>query len=261
MTLDIEKLRDVFCRSLCANVELHPTQGSERILIETPFTFDDGDVYSLYAEPLPGGGVRLTDCGHTLMQLSYSLDVDNLRGDGNRARLFQRLLAEGGVTDHEGQLVMDSALDDLGTSLFRFGQTVTRIHDITFLSRVRAESTFYDLLKDALVRLVPGDKIEQDYMVPGFPEAPQYPIDYRLDGKTEQVFVFGIPNKDKAQLATIILQHWTQAQIKFGSLLVFAKQEDIPRPVLARLSNVGGEMVSSLDATEDLERKVKKRAA
>ncbi len=261
MNLDVDKLREAFSRSMCASVDLHERPGEDRVLIETPFTFDDGDAYALYAEPLPSGGVRLTDCGHTLMHLSYSLDVDNLRGEGNRARLFQKVLAEGGVADVDGELVVESSLDDLGNNLFRFGQTITRIHDITFLKRLRAESTFYDVLKDAMMRLVPPEKLRENYVVPGFPDASQYPIDYRIDAKDEQVFVFGIPNKDKAQLSTIILQHWTQAQVKFGSLLVFANQEDIPRPVLARLSNVGGEMVSSLDATEDLERKVKKRAA
>jgi len=48
-------------------------------------------------------------------------------------------------------------------------------------------------------------------------------------------------------------------KLAFDSLLVFEDQTAIPRRDLARLSNVGGEQVSSLAANDDLTRKVKLR--
>jgi hypothetical protein len=62
-------------------------------------------------------------------------------------------------------------------------------------------------------------------------------------------------------LVTIILEHWLRASVEFDSLLIFADQQEIPRKDLARLSNVGGEMVASLDAREDIQRKILKLAA
>ena len=44
-------------------------------------------------------------------------------------------------------------------------------------------------------------------------------------------------------------------------MLVFENQVDIPRPDLARLSNVGGDMISSLNAEDDFRRKLLKRVA
>ena len=44
-------------------------------------------------------------------------------------------------------------------------------------------------------------------------------------------------------------------------ILVFSDQSEIPRLDLARLSDVGGEMISSLESTADLERKLMKRVA
>ena len=39
-----------------------------------------------------------------------------------------------------------------------------------------------------------------------FPNAEAYPIDYRMEGKSGgQVFLYGVPNRDKARLTTIIL--------------------------------------------------------
>ncbi|MGV9012217.1 MAG: hypothetical protein ACOH13_06445 [Flavobacteriales bacterium] len=44
-------------------------------------------------------------------------------------------------------------------------------------------------------------------------------------------------------------------------MLIFADQDDLPRPLLARLSNVGGEQIASLDARDDLERKILRKVA
>ena len=45
----------------------------------------------------------------------------------------------------------------------------------------------------------------------------------------------------------------------FDSILVFSNQAEIPQMDLARLSDVGGDMVSSLASREDLRRKVERR--
>ena len=47
--------------------------------------------------------------------------------------------------------------------------------------------------------------------------------------------------------------------LDFDSILVFSDQAEIPRMDLARLSDVGGDMVSSLASSEDLRRKVERR--
>ena len=47
----------------------------------------------------------------------------------------------------------------------------------------------------------------------------------------------------------------------FESIIVFENQVEIPRMDLARLSDVGGEMISSLDASDDFSRKLLRRVA
>ena len=58
-----------------------------------------------------------------------------------------------------------------------------------------------------------------------------------------------------------MLSYFHRCALPFTSILVFENQEEIPRLDLARLSNVGGEMVASLEAGEDLARKVNMRVA
>ena len=132
--------------------------------------------------------------------------------------------------------------------------------DLTFLNRARVASTFYEDLKERLYGLVAPERIQPEYVLTGETDAASYPIDYRIEGKRAPLFMFGIAGRDKARLVTIVLEHWLRAKVDFDSLLIFQDQQEIPRRDLARLSNVGGEMVASLDASEDFQRKLIKLA-
>jgi hypothetical protein len=258
MSFDVNLLKDQLCKTLCGEVQIRTTQkGYLQIL--TPFTFTDGDAFQLYIQEKPGGGVRLTDFGHTLMHLSYENDLGKLR-DGARGKLFDQVLAAAGMREENGQLLFDASLEGLGGGILQFGQGLTRIYDLTFLNRARVASTFYDDLKERLYGLVDPEKIQPDYILTGEADAESYSIDFRVEAKRAPLFVFGVAGRDKARLVTIVLEHWLRAKVEFDSLLIFQDQQEIPRRDLARLSNVGGEMVASLDASEDFQRKIIKLA-
>ena len=83
-------------------------------------------------------------------------------------------------------------------------------------------------------------------------------MDFMLQGKNDMpLFLYGIHNQDKVRLTTMMLTHFHRHGIKFESLLVFADQTEIPRLVFARLSDTGGEMVSTLASQEALARKLR----
>ena len=65
----------------------------------------------------------------------------------------------------------------------------------------------------------------------------------------------------KARLTTIMLSHFHRHNLRFESMLVFEDQSEIPRLDLARLSDVGGDMISSLESSADLGRKLLQRIA
>jgi Domain of unknown function DUF1828 len=259
MSFDLPLLEERLCKTLCGQVKVRKTrQGLLQVV--TPFAFTDGDRFQLYVEETSAGGVRLTDFGHTLMHLSYENDLSKFR-EGTRGKLFDHVIATSGIREEAGKLVLDSSLDQLGTNLLQFGQALTRVYDLTFLNRARVASTFYEDLQEMLYKLVAPEKIQRDFRVPDQTDSDSYPIDYRIEGKRAPIFMFGIASRDKARLVTIILEHWLRANIDFDSLLIFQEQQEIPRGDLARLSNVGGEMVASLDASDDFRRKILRKAA
>ncbi|MCG5052499.1 MAG: hypothetical protein KA712_06030 [Myxococcales bacterium] len=140
---------------------------------------------------------------------------------------------------------------------------MTRIHDLSFLTRTRVSSTFYEDLEHKVRALVSPQNMIRDFVIPGMPHAENYKIDFKLESRDPEtpLFLFGIPNNEKAKLTALIIEHWLRANVSFDSLLVFADQTKVSRQDVARLSNVGGEMVSSLDAVDDLKRKLLKRVA
>ena len=175
--------------------------------------------------------------------------------------LCERIIAESGIHEENGVFSVDTSVDWLPEAIFRFGQALTRVYDLTLLSRSNVGSTFYDDLADCLSALVDEAKMQRDYQ-PEVPNADVYPVDYRIEGKSGiPLFLYGVPNRDKARLTTIMLGYFHRHGLPFESIIVFEDQAEIPRVDLARLSDVGGDMISSLESTEDLHRKLLMRIA
>jgi hypothetical protein len=244
---------------MCAEVKIR-TKNSKLLAIDTPFFFADGDPYQIYIKEMPGGVIRLTDMGHTMMHLSYENDIDKFR-EGTRGNIFNQIKAETFIEEDNGEFFIDTPLDNLGFNIFRLGQALTKINDLTFLNRARAESTFYEDLQEQLKKIVGEDKIVKDYYYSDMENARDYPIDFKIEGKYAPLFLFGIPNKDKARLTTIILERLLRAKADFESILIFSDQGSMPRQDLARLSNAGGEMIASLDAESDFSRKLLRKVS
>ena len=260
MALDLVQLEKLLCERLCAEVRIHRRE-DDMLMMESPFAFPDGDHFPIYLSETVGGGVRLSDRGHTLMHASYEHDVD-LFYEGARASLREQIVRESGIDEEEGIFSIETPPDQVAGALFKLGQALTKIHELTFLSRERVTSTFYEDLHELVFTILDKEVVESDYIPPEVPNANHYPVDYRFEGKDgRSVFLYGIPGRDKARLTTIMLSHFLLHHVPFESVIVFADQQEIPRLDLARLTNVAGTAVASLEAEDDLRRKIGRLAA
>lgn len=252
--MNYETIERAICSSLCADVKVTP-QGDGLLFVSTPFTFSDGDEYGIYLQPLPTGGLRITDMGNTLMHLSYEHDISKLR-EGARGKVLGQILTELNLEDDEGELFMDTPADKLGSGIFRFGQALTRVHDLNFLNRVRVESTFYEDLEDKLVEIVGQKRLVRDYVLPNIKEAKLYPVDYAVIDGLRPLLIFGVPSATKARLATIVLQQFHQHRVSFRSLVAYADMAALPRGDIARLTTAANDQISTLSETDALRWKV-----
>ena len=154
MDLDVEALRKRLCERLCADVQ-STTRPDGELMLRTHFEFpdgDDGDRFPIHVSEAEVGGIRLSDRGHTLMHISYDHNVDAFL-DGTRGQILERIVGEMGVERVGGAFCLDTSIETLPEAIFRFGQALTRVYDLTFLSRSRIKSTFYEDLADILKSL------------------------------------------------------------------------------------------------------------
>ena len=63
------------------------------------------------------------------MHLSYDNKVSKLR-EGTRGRVFRQILADAGLQEDDGEFYLNIPADRVGANIFRFGQAMTRIHDL-----------------------------------------------------------------------------------------------------------------------------------
>ena len=191
MTINPDALRNLLCERLCEDVRVD-ARPDGALMLRTHFEFPDGDRYPIHLTEAASGGLRLSDRGHTLMHISYEHDVDSFM-DGTRGMLLERIMGETGLSwdGNGGAFCLDTPPERLPEAIFTFGQALTRVYDLTLLSRTNVGSTFYDDLADLLFSLIDDAKIERDHQ-PHVPNAPAYPVDYRIEGKSGiPLFLYG----------------------------------------------------------------------
>ncbi len=75
MAFDRTLLEDTLCKRLCAKIRVHERDDGV-LMLDTPFTFPDGDHCPIYVTQAGSGKVTVSDRGHTLIHMSYEHDVD-----------------------------------------------------------------------------------------------------------------------------------------------------------------------------------------
>ncbi|MDZ7754782.1 DUF1828 domain-containing protein [Rhodohalobacter sp.] len=224
-------------------VRLHE-EGVNRYRLFTPFTFDDGDGFSIVLRK-NGDGWLLSDEGHTFMHMSYEMDMAALE-KGNRAELLDSVLNNFGISESDGSLELRFNPEDAGNALYTYLQALTKITDLSYLNREIVKSTFIEDFKQTLETDLPDGRYKFDFHFEEYDPQKSYPVDCFVNGMDLPLLIFAIQNDDKCRDVTISLHQFEKWGIPFRSLAIFENQTDINRKVLARFSDVSDKQFSSL---------------
>lgn len=223
-------------------------EGIDRFRVFTPFQFADGDALAIVLRRV-GQDWYLTDEGHTLMHLSYSIDEQDLTR-GGRARIIEDALSAFSIREAEGELSLAVPDEQYGDALFDYVQALLKITDVSYLTRERVQTTFLEDLRSLIVRTTADRPMVARWHEPKLDPEAKYEVDYRIEGR-QPLLVFGLPSDDKVRDATITLQQLEAWRVPGGSLGIFENQQEIGRKVLARFSDHVGRQFSSLTGNEE----------
>lgn len=255
MNTTADALRQSLCATFCRDVAV--VQRADSMAISLPIVGRDGDCLTAYVSPATAGW-RVSDKGATLMRLSYENDLAKLL-TGARERLFNTVLQESGLQEDDGELFAEVPADALTMGLFSLAQGATRVEDLGLWSRSRVENTFADDLRAILLDAAGAGNLVEGYEVPGLPGAENYPVDFFIQTPTLPLYVFGVGSKDKARLATIILQHLAAYTQRFNSMVVYSDVDEIPKPDARRLMIAANDAVPSITEREGIKAKIAHR--
>jgi len=244
--MNIERIEKEFKAKVCDRIQLLP-EGKERLIVSTPFTFEDGDHLCILLKKSEDRWY-FTDEGHTFMHLSYDdLDVDK----GTRRKIIDTVLGTYQIQNAEGELRCLVENGDFGDALFTFVQGIIKITDVAYLRRERLRSLFMEEFRSFLEESIPAERYTFNYRDPQHDPEGKYTVDCRINSRRRPLFLFGIPNDDKCRDVTITCLQFEKFEVPFISAAVFENQEEINRKVLARFSDVCERQFPSLQSAKE----------
>jgi len=242
--MNLESIKDDFKHRVCEQIDLQ-SEGEGRYLVVTPFRFEDGDHFGIVLKKEDGGWI-LSDEATTLMHLSYEMDDQDLE-TGNRGEIIEGCLEGFSVRNRGGELIIPVSDGRFGDALFNFVQALTKVNDVSFLSRERVRSTFLEDFRTFMRSKVPEDRLIFDWTDETHDMHKKYPVDARVNHMERPLLVYALPNDEKVSVATISLLNFEKWKVPFRSMAIFEDQESVNPKVLARFTDVCGKTYSNLE--------------
>ncbi len=238
----VELLRDQF-NSHVAVREKRPGV----LQLVAPLYHEDGDMMDVFLD-VPKNGtagpvqkLRVCDHGLTIMRLSYTFDIDT----PNKERIFNRILAENGVSEENGELFIEATPPTLYTALLQFSQAVSKVCNMRYFKREVLASLFEEMLAEFVQEKLPRFNPKQTLLP--LPDRDDLEVDWEFRPNGVPLYLFAIKDANRARLATISCLEFQRHNLKFKSIAVHEDVDKLGRKDRNRLTNACDKQFTSLD--------------
>lgn len=205
-----------------------------------PLYHEDGDMIEIYLQH-ENGHWKISDYAMALMRLSYIYDVDT----ENKEKIFQKIIAENGLNEDNGNIYITASDEQLYPSILQFANGISKVSSMRFFKREVIESLFYEQLEEYIYAELSSYKPEKK-VVP-LKDRDDLEADYAFHPNGYPVFLFGVKDTSKARLATICCLEYKQQISKFRSYIVHEDMEKLSKKDITRLTKSCDKQFVSLE--------------
>lgn len=214
-------------------------ESEDRLRIFTPFQYSDGDHLVIVARR-DGDRWCLSDEAHSLMRLSYTMDLETLNA-GPRRRIFEGVKTQFDLREWRGELVRDLEEDSLARQILEFSQALIQIHDIEYLRQERVRSTFKHDVRDFVFEAVAADCIQEQWHYRERDPDRKYSADYRIEAEEQPLFLFALSTTGRTRKATISVLQYQKWGMEFVAAGIFESRDKVSKTAISQFNDAAND--------------------
>ncbi len=179
------------------------------------------------------------------MHLTYRFNESDLE-NGTRREIITNSLSEFQVEDRYGEFIIKIEQGEYGEALYRFAQALLRISDISYLSRERVKSTFYEDFRALIAENVPEDRYVFDWHDTQYDPEGVYEVNCHINKMANPLYIYALQNDNQVRDATISLLQFEKWKNSFYPIAIFQDADKVSKKVLKKFSKVCEKQFPSL---------------
>jgi hypothetical protein len=240
------KVLDILNEQFNSHVRLQEKRPGVQQLY-APLYHEDGDMMDIFLD-IPRNfevngtkTIRISDHGLTVMRLSYSFEIDT----PNKERIFDRILAENGVQDENGAIVLDAPIESLYSAILQFAQAVSKVCNMRLFKREVLISLFEEMLAEFINDSLP--KFRPRPQILPIPSRDDLEVDWQFQPNGIPLYLFSVKDATKARLTTISCLEFQRAKLPFKSIVVHEDFAKLGRKDVTRLTSACDKQFTNLE--------------
>lgn len=175
------------------------------------------------------------------MRLSYSYELNT----SNKERIFQKIIAENGVNEDNGNLFIDTVKGSLYVAILQFAQAIAKVSNMRHWRREVVRNLFFEDLETYVETEMASYHPQKSYQ-PISGDA-DHIVDFCFNSRPRPVYLIGVNNERTARLATITYQHLIIKKQHFVGTVVLESTDALGKRDWNRLLSAVDKTFPSLD--------------
>ncbi len=237
---------DVLGQQFSAQVALHEKRPGVQQLF-APLFHEDGDMIDIFLD-IPRDfevngtkTVRISDHGMTIQRISYTFEIDT----PNKERILHRILAESGVQEENGAIILEASVESLYPAILQFAQAVSKACNMRLFKREVLVSLFEEMLAEFIAEKL--SRYSPKETVYPIPERDDLEVDWEFTPDGTPLYLFGVKDATKSRLTTISCLEFQRANLRFKSMVVHEDFSKLARKDVTRLTSACDKQFTNLD--------------